>query len=229
MTRITTADIDRALYAQARMFHTTGITLALGENVRQVALETARRFKEAGAQISFDVNYRANLWDEDTARTVIRQFLPMVDVLFISEETSRRMFRKTGTLEEIQKSYCAEYGVKIVATTQRTVQSPKKHDFTSVIYSAAEDAFYREAPYKDIDVVDRIGSGDAYCAGVLFGLLEYGDVRRALEFGNAASSVKNTIPGDMPGSDFPRGVQHHSGTSGVRPGQRNEPLSPPCA
>jgi 2-dehydro-3-deoxygluconokinase len=202
MTRITTADIDRALYAQARMFHTTGITLALGENVRQVALETARRFKEAGAQISFDVNYRANLWDEDTARTVIRQFLPMVDVLFISEETSRRMFRKTGTLEEIQKSYCAEYGVKIVATTQRTVQSPKKHDFTSVIYSAAEDAFYREAPYKDIDVVDRIGSGDAYCAGVLFGLLEYGDVRRALEFGNAASSVKNTIPGDMPGSDF---------------------------
>ena len=92
--------------------------------------------------------------------------------------------------------------MRVVASTQRTVISPKKHDFTSLIYAAESDRFYTEAPYTDIDVVDRVGSGDAYVAGVLFGMLKYGDPQKALEFGNATSSVKNTIPGDLPSSDF---------------------------
>ena len=112
------------------------------------------------------------------------------------------MFRKTGDLRDIMKSYCAEYGVRIVATTQRTVISPKIHTFGSILYSREADAFYTEPPYENIDVVDRLGSGDAYVAGVLFGLLQYNDPRKALEFGNATSSVKNTIPGDLPSSDF---------------------------
>lgn len=217
-TRISSAEIDPEIFHQTRMFHTTGITLALGEAPRQVAFETVRRMKEGGAKISFDVNYRANLWDEATARSVIREMLPLVDVLFVSEESSRRMFQKTGTLREIMKSFSSEYGIGIVATTRRTVLSPRKHDFTSVIYSAQSDSFYEEEPYRNIDVVDRIGSGDAYCAGVLYGLLKYGDPQRALEYGNAASSVKNTVPGDMPGSDL-REVEsileaHRTGSSG---------------
>lgn len=202
MTRIQIDEIDPAIYTNARMFHLSGITLALCPATRAVALEAIRRFKAGGAAISFDVNYRANLWSEGEARATIRQILPLVDILFVSEETSRRMFQKTGELPDIMKSYCADYGVKIVATTQRTVQSPKKHTFTSTIYSAQADAFYSEPPYRDIDVVDRIGSGDAYVAGVLFGLLKYSDVQKALEFGNATSSVKNTVPGDLPSSDF---------------------------
>ena len=71
--------------------------------------------------------------------------LPLVDVLFVSEETSRRMFQKTGELQDIMKSYAQEYGVKIVATTQRTVLSPRKHNFTSVLYSAQQDAFLHGA------------------------------------------------------------------------------------
>ena len=89
-----------------------------------------------------------------------------------------------------------------VATTQRTVISPKQHTFGSILYCSKDDAFFTEPPYENIDVVDRIGSGDAYVAGVLFGLLQYGDPQRALEFGDATSSVKNTIPGDLPSSDF---------------------------
>ena len=108
----------------------------------------------------------------------IEEILPLVDVLFVSEETSRRMFKKTGDLKDIMKSYATDYGVKIVATTQRTVISPRKHNFTSIVYDARSDKFYTEAPYNDIDVIDRIGSGDAYVAGVLFGLLKYGDPER---------------------------------------------------
>ncbi len=70
------------------------------------------------------------------------------------------------------------------------------------IYSASEDRFYTEEPYKGIDVIDRIGSGDAYVSGVLYGLLKYQDPQKALYYGNATSSVKNTVPGDLPACDL---------------------------
>lgn len=202
INRISIDEVPVKIYSDARMFHTSGITLALSKATQEAAFYMIRSFKEAGALISFDVNYRANLWDEFTARQTIEKILPYVDVLFVSEESCRRMFQKTGEMQDIMQSYCKDYGVKTVATTQRTVISPKKHDFTSMIYSAETDQFYTERPYKDIDVVDRIGSGDAYVAGVLFGLLNYNDPMKALQFGNATSAVKNTIPGDLPSSDF---------------------------
>lgn len=202
ITRIKLEEIPEEVYGSARMFHVSGISLALCENMRNVAIELIRRFKQAGAMISFDVNYRANLWTEEQARETIKSILPMVDMLFVSEESSRRMFQKTGELHDILKSYTQEYGVKFVAATQRTVISPRQHDFTSILYSAADDTFYTEPPYKNIDVIDRIGSGDAYVAGVLFGLLKYNDPGVAMRVGNANSSVKNTVPGDLPSSDF---------------------------
>lgn len=202
INRIRLEEIPPSVYSDVRMFHTSGISLALSSQTREVAVQLIQKFKEKGAAISFDVNYRANLWDEDTARETIQKVLPYVDVLFISEETSRRMFRKTGELRQIMRSYCEEYGVSIVATTQRRVISPKKHNFGSVIYDHTSGSYYTEPPYEDIDVVDRIGSGDAYVAGVLFGLLRYGDPQKALQFGDATSAVKNTIPGDLPSSDF---------------------------
>ena len=86
------------------------------------------------------------------------------------------------------------------------------------MYSAQQDAFYTEPPYTNIDVIDRIGSGDAYVAGVLFGLLKYGDPQKAMQFGNATSSVKNTVPGDLPSSDFKeidRIIREHNATGPV--------------
>lgn len=199
---LTLDEIPEETYSSTRLFHTCGITLALSKQCREVAIEVIKRFKAQGTCISFDVNYRANLWSEEEARETICSILPYVDILFVSEESSRRMFAKTGDLQSIMKSYCEEYGVSVVATTERTVISPRKHTFTSIIYSAEEDQFYEEEPYTNIEVVDRIGSGDAYVAGALFGLLKYGSFRKALEFGNAMSAVKNTIPGDLPASDF---------------------------
>ncbi len=218
VTRITLDEIPEGIYASARMFHTSGISLALCSGMRNVAVELIRKFKEHGAMISFDVNYRANLWSEDEARETIKEILPMVDVLFVSEETSRRMFQKSGDLKELMKSYADEYGVKIVATTQRTVISPRKHNFTSMVYDARTNQYFTETPYTDIDVIDRIGSGDAYVAGVLFGLLKYNDPEKAMQFGNATSSVKNTVPGDLPSSDFKeidRIIREHHSTGPV--------------
>lgn len=194
-------DIPDSIYNSTRLFHTSGITLALSKQTRDSAETLIKNFKAAGTLISFDVNFRANLWSEAEAKIYIERILPYVDILFISEETARRTFGKTGELTDILKDFAKEYDIKVLASTARKVISPKKHTFSSIIYNAAEDKFYNEPPYENIEVVDRIGSGDAYVSGVLYGLLDYNDCQKALEYGNACSSVKNTILGDLPSSD----------------------------
>ena len=203
ITKILPSEIPEDIYNKTRMFYTSGITLALSENTRTLAIEMIKKFKKTGTQIAFDVNYRANLWDEETARTTIKSILPYVDILFISEESCRRMFQKSGSLQDMHREFCKDYpNISIIASSEREVISPKVHSFTSTVYSRKDDKFYTEPPYKDIDVVDRIGSGDAFCAGVLFGLLKYNDPQMAMEFGNATCATKNTIFGDLPLSDF---------------------------
>src|SRR5699024_356692 len=151
-----------------RCFHTSGITLALSEQCRSTAMEMIRRFKDAGALISFDVNFRGNLWTGDEARECIEQILPYVDIFFCSEETARLTFLKTGEAKQIKKSCTKYYPISSVASTQRMVHSPKVHTFGSIIYDARSDKDYDEEPYLNIEVVDRIGSGDAYVSGVLY-------------------------------------------------------------
>ena len=81
-----------------------------------------------------------------------------MDIFFCSEETARLTFLKEGDAKRIMKSFTQEYPISVVASTQRIVHSPKKHTFGSVIYSAKEDCYYEEEPYRNIEVVDRIGS-----------------------------------------------------------------------
>lgn len=200
-TTLVPEELPEGIYTSARLFHTSGITLALGGSSRDTAVRMIRSFKENGALISFDVNFRANLWSEQEARETISAVLPYVDIFFVSEESSRRMFGRTGTLQEIMRGFSRDYGARLVCTTQREVITPNRHNFTSVIYSADEDAFYTEEPYRGIEIVDRLGSGDAYVGGVLFALLDGCDYHGALLYGNACSAVKNTIIGDLPASD----------------------------
>lgn len=196
--KISADDFDSSLYSSTRCFHTTGITLALNEQCRKETIEMMKRFKEAGALISFDVNFRANLWTGPQAKACIEEILPLVDIFFCSESTARLTFLKEGNLKEIMKSFTEEYPVSIVVSTMRTVHSPKLHSFGSMIYSAKTDDYYEEKPYENIEVIDRIGSGDAYISGALYSLLTNpDDYQRAVEVGNAISSLKNTIPGDL--------------------------------
>ena len=196
-------EIPEEVYTAPKCFHTTGITLALSEKIRETTIEMIKRFKEAGTLVSFDVNFRGNLWSGDEARECIERILPYVDIFFCSEDTARLTFLKNGSAKEMMKSFTKEYPISIVASTQRIVHSPKRHTFGSVIYDAARDTFYEEEPYRDIEVVDRIGSGDAYISGALYGLLSSGgDCQKAVAFGNATAAVKNTIPGDLPSSNL---------------------------
>lgn len=201
--KINVCDLPKSLYTSSRCFHTSGITLALSKQSRDTAIEVMRRMKENGTMISFDVNFRGNLWTGEEARVCIEEILPLVDVFFCSEETARLTFHKEGDVKTIMKSFTDDYPISVVASTQRIVHSPKEHTFGSMIYSKKDNRFYEEEPYRHIEVVDRIGSGDAYCSGALYGLLAYNnDCQKALEYGNATGAVKNTIPGDLPSSDL---------------------------
>lgn len=203
INKISISDFDESLYSATRCFHTSGITLALSDRTFETAVAMIKKFKENGTIISFDVNFRSNLWNSAEAKSAIEAILPYVDIFFCSEDTARLTFQKEGTVEEIMKSFTEEYPISIVASTQRTVHTPKLHSFNSIIYSAKEDKYYQEEPYVNIDVVDRIGSGDAYISGILYGLLTHpGDFQKILEYGNATSAIKNTIPGDLPSSDL---------------------------
>lgn len=189
------SEIPDEIYEKTRVFHISSISLALDVNLRETALEVIKKMKRNGVAISFDVNYRSTLWSEEEAREVIEKILPIVDILFVSEETSRRMLQRTGNLDEIMKGYADTYGCKIVATTRREVVSPTRHNFGSRIYY--DGKFYEEPHYMNIEVIDRVGSGDAFVAGVLYGVLSGGDIEKAMAYGNALSSIKNTVSGDM--------------------------------
>lgn len=204
------------VYSTTKVFHTSGITLALSHEIRREVTKMVKSFHEAGAAISFDVNYRASLWSEEEAKASIEKLLPLIDILFISEETSRRMFGMSGTLKEIHEAFATKYpNLSIIASTSRTVISPTKHSFTSLVYDCKEKRHFEEPAYENIDVVDRIGSGDAYVAGALFGLVKYGDIEHAVKYGNAMAALKNTIVGDMIVSDLQevdRIISSHSST-----------------
>ena len=193
-------EISDDIFDKTKIFHISSITLALSPELQKTALEVIKKFHGSGAKISFDVNYRAALWSEDEARAVIEDVFNYVDFLFVSEETSRRMLRRTGSLEDIMKGYSNDFGCSLVATTRREVVSPMHHNFNSKIYF--DGNFYEEKGYNNIEVIDRIGSGDAYLSGVLYGLTALGDVEQALKIGNACSAVKNTVVGDMSDSSI---------------------------
>ncbi len=196
-------ELPESIYTAANVFHTSGISLALDKTLRENIIEMMYKFHECGALISFDVNYRATLWTEEEAKATIESVLPIINILFISEETLRRMFGMQGTLEQIHKEFARKYpNIEIIASTKRNVKSPQKHDFTSLVYDCREDVHYQDAPYIDIDVVDRIGSGDAYVAGALYGLLKHRSLTAMAKYGDAMAALKNTVMGDMTECDL---------------------------
>lgn len=199
INKLKQTDFPDELFHSTKCFHTSGITLALSPQVRETTIELIKRFKKSKTLISFDVNFRGNLWTGEEAKKHISSILPYVDIFFCSEDTARLTFQKEGMIKDILKSFTDEYPIQVISATQRIVHSPKIHSFSSMVYEKQTNTYYEEKPYEKIEVVDRIGSGDAYIAGFLYGILkENGNCQTALEYGNAIGAIQNTILGDLP-------------------------------
>jgi 2-dehydro-3-deoxygluconokinase len=196
----------------ARWFHTGGIFAGLSETTPEVIEEAMLAARRHGAIVSYDLNYRPSLWRSnggtERAQEVNRRLVRHVDVLLGNEEdfTASLGFAVPGTDESLSglqvDNFAAMVGevskefsdVRLVATTLREVKTASVNDWSAIAWVDGEVLQSTERP--DLDVFDRVGGGDSFAAGLVYGLLEKGDVRAGLEYGAAHGALAMTTPGD---------------------------------
>ena len=200
-------DFDwKKLLEGATWFHFTGITPALGDNVAKITLEAVRTAKEMGLTVSCDLNYRKNLWSRQKASEVMAQLMPYVDVCIANEEDAGDVFDIHADATDITggklshegyisvaRKLTERFGFSKVAITLRESISASDNNWAAMLYSGGEAVFSKKYP---VHIVDRVGGGDSFGAGLIYGVQSGMSDKDALEFAVAASCLKHTIEGD---------------------------------
>ncbi|MBY0458945.1 MAG: sugar kinase [Gemmataceae bacterium] len=183
------------IFQGAKWFHVSGIAAALSPGAAEVVDEAMNAAREAGVKVCMDLNYRAKLWEKEHAAEVLSLMLPQVDVLVASEGDAEHLFGITGPdFAAVASGLSEKFGVGTVVGTRREVSSVWRTKFGAVGY--ADGQFHESAVY-DVEIVDRLGAGDALAAGLIHGLID-GDLKKGLDYGAALGALKHTIPGDLP-------------------------------
>lgn len=188
-------------------FHITGITPALSNLSAINSIEAVKIAKKMGLKVSCDLNYRNKLWSKEKAKETMTEMCKYVDVLIANEEDASDVFGvgtemtnvNSGELSELHYKEVAEQLMEItnaekVAITLRESLSASDNNWSAMLYNGKN--FFHSRKYA-LHIVDRVGGGDSFAAGLIFGLLEGNDEQFALEFAVAASALKHTIPGDI--------------------------------
>ncbi len=198
------------VFDNAAWFHWTGITPALGKNAQELLEEACVVAKEKNVTVSCDLNYRAKLWTTEQAQTVMKQMMKYVDVCIANEEDAEKSLGikaeetniEAGQLSEegyfnVAKKLKENFNFKAVAITLRESYSATRNGWSAILLDDKDCKIpYRSRKY-DIDIVDRVGAGDAFTGGLIYGLLTKENSKDALEFAVAASCLKHTILGDF--------------------------------
>jgi 2-dehydro-3-deoxygluconokinase len=183
-----------AVFAGVRWFHVTGITPALSANAALATQEALQAARAARVQISIDLNYRAKLWTPAEAGRCMADCLQYCDVLITTEEDVERVFQIKGKdYEDVAAQVAHRFSLPVVAVTLRDNPLVWKNSWTGIAYQSG--AIFRTRTYE-VEIVDRLGAGDSFAAGLIHGLLD-GDVQKGLDYGVAASALKHSIPGDF--------------------------------
>lgn len=195
------------IFAGASWFHISGITPAISENARIFTIEAAKAAKKAGATVSVDLNYRKKLWTTQEAQAVMTKLMQYVDVCIGNEEDAALClgFHPEGTdvtsgqldidgYEKMMKQMIEKFGFKYVVSSLRESYSASDNGWSACISDGKE--FYHSKKY-DVRIIDRVGGGDSFAAGLICGLLDGKDMKESLEYGVAASALKHTINGDF--------------------------------
>jgi 2-dehydro-3-deoxygluconokinase len=199
-----------ASFTGASWFHITGITPAISQNAADLSLEAVQTAKKKGLTVSCDLNFRKNLWKYGkTAPEVMGELIKSVDVAIANEEDCQKALGITvpvdvesGKLEASKYKALAEKVLSTypklskIAITLRESRSADENGWSGVMHTGKE--FLVSRHYEIRDIVDRVGSGDTFAAGLIYGLNTLGTPQEALEFAVAASCLKHSIPGDLP-------------------------------
>jgi len=207
VSRVMPGSIDwPSVFRGARWFHVSGITPALSETAAKVTAESLVAAKKAGLTVSYDLNYRSKLWSAEKARVVQEPMMEYVDVLITTEEDTRVVFGigrdAKDSYEQVDAESYAQvaralekrFEVRAVAVTIRENPGVLLNSWSARV--AAEGKIYRAARYE-VEVVDRIGAGDAFSAGLIVSRLEDHGWEDAVRFATATSALKHSIPGDF--------------------------------
>ena len=191
------------IFEGARWFHVSGVTPALSESAAAATAEALAAAKAAGLTVSYDLNYRSKLWSAERARAVQEPLMRFVDVLITTEEDTQVVFGVGGghgsgdtadTFERVARSLQDRFGFAAVAMTLRETPSVWRNAWSAFVVAGGERY---DAPRYQVEVVDRIGAGDAFSAGFIFGRLVIGGWDAAVAYGAALSALKHSIPGDF--------------------------------
>ena len=204
----TTADFDwEDIFQGVDWFHFTGITPALGDNVAAICLKACKAAKAKGITVSCDLNYRKNLWSREKAGQVMGGLMEYVDVCIANEEDAADVFGihaentdvTTGKVshegyKEVAKKLVDRFGFKKVAITLRESISANDNNWAAMLYEGGE--YYFSKKYA-VRIVDRVGGGDSFGAGLIYSSLNGLAPQQTIEFAVAASCLKHTIEGDI--------------------------------
>lgn len=188
-------------------FHFTGITPALSDKAAAITLEACKTAKEMGVTVSVDLNYRKKLWSPEKANKVMSGLMEYVDVCIGNEEDAEKVFGIAAAhtditkgeinhvaYEDVAKQLIERFGFKYVASTLRESYSASDNGWSALLYDGEKS--YLSKKY-DVRIVDRVGGGDSFASGLIYGLVTEMPLQDALEFAVAASALKHTIPGDF--------------------------------
>src|SRR5215470_7615200 len=195
-----------------RWLHTGGIFAALSDTTPPLVIEAVQAAKKHGTIVSYDLNYRPSLWKsiggEKRAQEVNREIAKYVDVMIGNEEdfTACLGFQVEGTDEHISKIDVMAFkkmigkaiktypNFKVTATTLRAVKSANRNDWGAICW--AEGKFYEAPNREDLEILDRVGGGDSFASGLIYGFLQFDDPQKAVEYGAAHGALAMTTPGD---------------------------------
>jgi 2-dehydro-3-deoxygluconokinase len=211
VTTLTKNELDwDKVFDNAKWFHWTGITPALGKNAQECLIEACKAAKKKNVIVSADLNYRAKLWSEKEAQSVMIPLMEYVDVCISNEEDAEKSLGFKAGSTNIENAEIDESGYynlarelkekfnfKTVAITLRESFSASKNGWSAILHDDKDcKEPYRSKRYE-IQIIDRVGGGDSFSGGLIFGLLKKNNTKEALEFAVAASCLKQTIPGDF--------------------------------
>jgi len=182
------------VFQQVRWFHVTGITPALSPTAAETTREALQASRAAGVQTSIDLNYRNKLWSTKEAGKWMTEFMTYCDVLITTEEDVEKVFGIRGTdYENVAKQLTEKFPLKVVAITLRDNPLVWRNSWTAIAYRGGQ--VFRTRTFE-VEIVDRLGAGDSFAAGLIHGLLD-NDLQKGLDYGVAASAIKHSIPGDF--------------------------------
>ena len=179
---------------QAKWFYISGITPALSASAAQVTADALKTAKKVGCKVACDLNYRSRLWTGLEAGRCMKPLMEYVDILISSEEdTAKVLGIRADSYQEVAKRLAEQFNFEVVCITIREDLSVLRNRWTAIVYSGGR--IYEDKTY-DVEIIDRLGAGDSFSGGFMYGYITEG-VEKGLKYGNAYAALQHSTPGDI--------------------------------